>query len=163
MKLFTWMVEVGDLGADDRRGKETAASDFTSSCKQQHSHSPLPDFQPHLFPQHFTSTLDSDTLQYQQQHHIIPLYHHTNPAAPSFARSISTFIHTPCTPPSLNICTRYTASIRSSHSRPSTTTSTPSPDVRATTLQQPHRLAGDIRPSPARRNYQKNSSQNCPR
>ncbi|KAM0692423.1 hypothetical protein Q7P36_008626 [Cladosporium allicinum] len=89
---------------------------------------------------HFTSSTNSTPLHSPRltlynshiasHHSIVPPQHQL------FGRAISTFIHTPYTPPSLNICTlHYTASIRCSLSRPPITASTPSPEPRATTSQ----------------------------
>lgn len=76
------------------------------------------------------------TPSYNNKQNITKSQHRTTPAS-SFARTISIFIHTPYTPPSLNICTlHYTASIRCSLTRPPITASTPSSETRATTLQQ---------------------------
>ena len=90
-------------------------------------------------------------LPRQQQHyHITTASQHRSIPASSFACTISTFIHTPCTPPSLNSCTLHCP--HPLQSQPSTNHHiTPSPEARPTTSQPPHRLAGDTRPSPARR------------
>lgn len=60
----------------------------------------------HLFPQRALPTHSTSLTLYYYTNNITTSQHRTIPES-SFACTISTFIHTPCTPPSLNLCTLH--------------------------------------------------------
>jgi hypothetical protein len=105
LNVYCACLPCGRFGAsevDDFRGWQQVRFDFTGSTNNTNALTRL-----HLFHRQQTSSLRSiHTLlqQYQHHHRITASQHRTIPAS-SFARTISTFFHTPYTPPSLNICT----------------------------------------------------------
>jgi hypothetical protein len=85
-----------------------------------------------LLDSHLDSHPATTNTTTSPHHSIVPFQHHLLPAHFRYSS-----IHTPYTPPSLNICTlHYTASIRCSLTRPPITARTPSSETRATTLHQ---------------------------